>query len=92
VAAFQRTLNLCHRQVQELKSVVTSLFQAVSAHRFRDVAPDIRAIVIRGIGDWIALHPTDFLQDTYLKYVAWALSDIVSIHHHLVWSATSACL
>ncbi len=78
MAAFQRTVNLCHRQVQELKTVVTSLFQAVSAHRFRDVAPDIRAVVIEGIGSWIALHPTEFLQDTYLKYVAWALSDRVS--------------
>jgi hypothetical protein len=77
VAAFQRTLSTCHRQVQELKGVVASLFQAVSAHRFRDVAPDIRAVVIQGIGSWICLHPTDFLQDNYLKYVAWALSDRV---------------
>lgn len=78
MGAFQRRVNLCHMQVQELKSVVTSLFQAVNAHRFRDVAANIRAIVIEGIGSWIALNPTDFLQDTYLKYLAWALNDRVS--------------
>lgn len=80
MAAFQRTLSACHRQVQELKGVVGSLFQAVSAHRFRDVAPDIRAVVIAGIGSWICLDPTNFLQDNYLKYVAWALSDRVRSH------------
>lgn len=49
----------------------------MSAHRFRDVAPDIRAIVIQGIGTWICLNPTDFIDDQYLKYLAWALSDRV---------------
>jgi cohesin complex subunit SA-1/2 len=31
--------------------------------------------VIESIGRWIAELPTEFLADTYLKYLGWALSD-----------------
>lgn len=34
-------------------------------------------MVIVGIGNWIELLPSMFLQDAYLKYLAWALSDKV---------------
>lgn len=43
--------------------------------RSRDVSEDIRAAVITAIGQWIALLPSTFLSDMYLKYLAWALSD-----------------
>lgn len=31
--------------------------------------------MIEGIGSWVRLHPSVFLTDQYLKYIAWALSD-----------------
>jgi hypothetical protein len=39
------------------------------------VSEDIRAIVIRAIGEWVEELPSEFLSDSYLKYLAWALSD-----------------
>lgn len=33
--------------------------------------------MIEGIGHWIRAHPSHFLSDQYLKYIAWALSDKV---------------
>ena len=51
--------------------------QGVAAHRFRDISGEIRALVISGLGSWIAAHPAAYLQDMYLKYIAWALSDRV---------------
>ena len=60
-----------------LKAHVDNLFQNVMGNRFRDVAEEIRALVIEGIGTWIEQMPSEFLQDNYLKYVAWALSDKV---------------
>ena len=36
---------------------------------------DIRCIVIEAIGDWVVALPSEFLSDSYLKYLAWALSD-----------------
>lgn len=41
----------------------------------RDVSDEIRGIVIESIGSWVMALPTEFLADTYLKYLAWALSD-----------------
>ncbi len=51
--------------------------QGVASHRFRDISGEIRAMVISGLGDWIAAHPAAYLHDGYLKYIAWALSDRV---------------
>ncbi len=53
------------------------VFEAVAAHRFRDISEEVRSVVIVGIGNWIELLPSMFLQDAYLKYLAWALSDKV---------------
>ena len=78
MASFQKVIERSHSQVTSLKASVNNIFQAVSAKRFRDVAPDIRALVIQGIAHWTTSLPADFLQDQYLKYVAWALSDRVS--------------
>lgn len=75
IASFQKVIDRSHSQVTSLKASVNNIFQAVSAHRFRDVAPEIRALVIEGIAHWSSSLPADFLQDQYLKYVAWALSD-----------------
>ena len=77
MASFQKVIERSHSQVTSLKASVNNIFQAVSAHRFRDVAPEIRALVIEGIAHWTKSLPADFLQDQFLKYVAWALSDRV---------------
>lgn len=63
----------------DLKDYIKTLFDGVSAHRFRDVSEEIRAAVIEGIGNWTTMLPSDFLQDSYLKYIAWALSDKVGL-------------
>lgn len=49
----------------------------MGAQRFRDVAEEVRANVIDAIGGWIMLRPAMFLEDRYLKYLGWALSDKV---------------
>ena len=45
--------------------------------RYRDVCEEVRASVIEGIGHWVKMMPSTFMQDSYLKYLAWALSDKV---------------
>ena len=59
------------------KHIFQVVFESVAAHRFRDVADEVRTVVIGGIGRWIQLLPSEFLDDKYLKYIAWALSDKV---------------
>ena len=77
VKSFQKVIDHSHSQFTSLKASVSNIFQAVSAKRFRDVAPEIRGVVIEGIADWTCSLPAEFLQDQYLKYIAWALSDRV---------------
>ena len=78
IASFQRTLDTCHSQASALEASIAAIWQGIFSARFRDVDADIRATVICGIGEWMSLNPADFLNDNYLKYVAWALSDRVS--------------
>lgn len=40
--------------------------------------PDIRAICIEEMGQWIQHYSTSFLADGYLKYIGWTLHDKVS--------------
>jgi hypothetical protein len=54
-----------------------ALFDSVAAHRFRDVSEEVRTTVIEAVGQWIVLRPATFLDDKYLKYIGWALSDKV---------------
>lgn len=75
--SFQKVIDRSHSQFTSLKAYVRNTFQAVAAKRFRDVAPEIRGVVIEGIADWTSSLPAEFLQDQYLKYVAWAMSDRV---------------
>ncbi|XP_039770105.1 cohesin subunit SA-2-like [Ornithorhynchus anatinus] len=37
--------------------------------------PEIRAICVEEMGGWLRMHPTMFLNDSYLKYVGWMLYD-----------------
>lgn len=60
--------------------------QGVASHRFRDISGEIRAVVISGLGDWIAAHPAAYLHDGYLKYIAWALSDRVRAKRFSRWA------
>uniref|UniRef100_A0A8C6XWU0 SCD domain-containing protein n=1 Tax=Naja naja TaxID=35670 RepID=A0A8C6XWU0_NAJNA len=41
----------------------------------RDVLPEIRAICIGELGQWIQHYTTSFLTDGYLKYIGWSLHD-----------------
>ncbi|GLC66838.1 hypothetical protein PLESTF_000479800 [Pleodorina starrii] len=75
IESLQRQAEAAQRQVRQLKSLLESTFTAVFAVRFRDVGPEIRAVVIDLVGRWIGLLPATFMVDHYLKYVAWALSD-----------------
>lgn len=43
----------------------------------RDLIPEIRAICIGEMGEWIQHYAASFLTDGYLKYIGWTLHDKV---------------
>lgn len=53
------------------------IFKSIISERYRDVAEEVRATVIANIGKWVGSMPEKFLENYYLKFVAWALSDKV---------------
>ena len=71
-----KRLQACHERSNFLDShMMKHLFQELVIVRFRDVAPQIRALTIKWVGTWVVQHPKKFLSDGYLKYVAWSLND-----------------
>lgn len=46
--------------------------------RYRDVDPIIRERCVTELADWIAQYPEVFLDNAYLRYIGWSLSDKVA--------------
>ena len=62
---------------EEIRNMLTYIFKGVFVHRYRDTQPEIRAICMAEIGNWMKRYPGMFLDDSYLKYVGWTLYDRV---------------
>ena len=74
-AAFHRQVQSATTAIKDYLAYVDSIFQSVFMSRFRDIDGEIRLVVVSAIGLWMSLLPATFLSATYLKYIAWALSD-----------------
>jgi len=59
--------------------LVNSTVRGVFVHRYRDHVPDIRATCLQELGVWMRSDPETFLNDGYLKYLGWMLSDKVIV-------------
>ena len=62
----------------QVKESLFSIFDAVYAHRYRDVDPKIRLECVTAMGNWIVNYPDYFFEGTYLRYLGWVLSDLVA--------------
>ncbi|XP_061439714.1 cohesin subunit SA-3 isoform X2 [Rhineura floridana] len=60
---------------EELENLMNAIFKGVFVHRYRDLVPEIRAICVEEMGQWMQHYSTSFLTDGYLKYVGWTLHD-----------------
>ncbi|KAJ6667494.1 hypothetical protein lerEdw1_016615 [Lerista edwardsae] len=59
----------------EIENMMNAIFKGTFLQRYRDVIPEIRAICIEEMGNWMKIHPDAFLNDSYLKYIGWMLYD-----------------
>ncbi|XP_043359588.1 cohesin subunit SA-3 isoform X5 [Dermochelys coriacea] len=62
-------------QQEEIENMMNAIFKGVFVHRYRDVVPEIRAICIEEMGNWMQSYSASFLTDSYLKYIGWTLHD-----------------
>lgn len=63
----------------EIENMMDGIFKGVFLKRYRDVLPDIRAMCMEELCEWMRLYSGVFLTDTYLKYIGWMLHDKVMI-------------
>jgi cohesin complex subunit SA-1/2 len=66
-----------NKRAHELESATKSLVASIFAVRFRDCNDEVRRTVIKSFSTWVEKAPDIYLQDTFLKYLGWALSDKV---------------
>jgi cohesin complex subunit SA-1/2 len=73
-----------------LDGYMSTIFEGVFAHRFRDTVPNIRALTLVSVGGWIINYPSKFLNNNTLKYLGWGLNDeIASIRSSVLVSLSN---
>lgn len=90
-ASFKREVDYAHRTYVELKGLVAGLFEGIFVQRFRDVTEEVRVEAIAAIGGWIGARPSEYLEDAYLRYLGWALSDQVRALARVLACSVCAC-
>ena len=62
-------------EMATVEKTMQLVFDAVFVQRFRDIDYFIREESVDALGEWIAAYPEVFLDNAYLRYIGWALSD-----------------
>lgn len=60
---------------REMNELADKVFDLIFILKYRDVSPEIRAISVTALGSWTMAYPDHFLEDRYIKYLGWLLSD-----------------
>uniref|UniRef100_A0A3Q2QIY8 Cohesin subunit SA n=1 Tax=Fundulus heteroclitus TaxID=8078 RepID=A0A3Q2QIY8_FUNHE len=61
----------------EVESMMDIIFKGVFLKRYRDMLPEIRSVCMEELGLWMKLYSSEFLNDSYLKYIGWMMHDKV---------------
>lgn len=71
----QEDVELYENHVERLQELIQDCFSGVFVHRYRDIDVTIRTMTMDALGKWLVSYPELFLQDSFLKYPGWCLSD-----------------
>ncbi len=74
------------KHVNELHSILGSLFKRIFSSRYRDVEIDIRQECLSALGAWIRSYPQLWFADAYLKYLGWECSDMDPTVRHIAFT------
>lgn len=67
-------------QVSLLSKRLASLFDCIVVERCRDTQAAVRTDIVQAVGSWTANCPGHFMEDKYLRYLAWGMADKVCYH------------
>lgn len=84
----KKAKNNSEEKIVKLEELIQKIFNGVFVHRYRDVDPHIRAVCVDNLQDWIKKYSEVFLDNSYLRYIGWGLSD----KSQLVRAATIAAV
>jgi cohesin complex subunit SA-1/2 len=74
-------------EIENINVYLTSWFDTVFIHRYRDVDAKIRTDCVRALGEWVVLFPDHFFDGAFLRYLGWVLSDTNKETRHEVLKA-----
>ncbi|KAI9891461.1 MAG: hypothetical protein M1814_002780 [Vezdaea aestivalis] len=75
VADLQKTVNTGLARRKTLDEQISEVWELVYVHRYRDIEEKIRLDCSQALGRWTILLPEIFFDLSYLRYLAWVLSD-----------------
>jgi len=58
-----------------VEETLATFFNSIVVHRHRDTSPEIRTKSIAAIGSLVLQYKSKFLENSFLKYIGWALYD-----------------
>lgn len=79
-------------QLASLEKLTQMLFDGVFVQRFRDVDQHIRAEAVSSLVLWTEAYTKVFLDNSYLRYLGWALSDRSSLVRNAALEALGSLL
>ena len=62
-------------EIAEIEKLMQLSIDAVFVQRYRDVDALLREKCVESIHAWITTYPEVFLDNAYLRYIGWSLSD-----------------
>ncbi|KAM9804810.1 cohesin subunit SA-2-like [Neosynchiropus ocellatus] len=75
---FRERITRLQENKAEVEGMMDVIFKVVFLKRYRDIHPEIRCICMEEFGVWLKTYSSVFLNDSYLKYLGWALYDKVA--------------
>ncbi|KAJ1957689.1 cohesin complex subunit, partial [Dispira parvispora] len=67
------------QQKTELEQQLDKWFELIFNHRYRDKDAHIRQHCVQALAEWISTLPTRFLEDKYLRFLGWVMSDKATV-------------
>ena len=65
-------------KVASIEQVMQTIFDHIFIQRYRDICEDIRCFAIAQLVAWMEGYPGVFIDNLYLRYLGWSLSDASS--------------
>lgn len=76
--ANKKSMESISARMAEIEKLMQLSIDAVFVQRYRDVDALLREKCVDSIHSWIVTYPEVFLDNAYLRYIGWSLSDKIS--------------